>query len=288
MELRRGSQLITVPKHPKLLVEFNFHQIAFVMGLSHPKFQALCVTNAGEYFYSEQTPEALCRNLEARWQDYYLNTRRQYKETWEQVYHHALESWENKLGQLKNPLRVASCGKHSFWSADPANPYGIWFFTPGCEAIEIEHGKLHFMTHSANDQVISWTAQPKTGEKPLVSPLQLSLLMDYVSRKALIVYTYAIANLGNKLDDLDIELPPFHPTPVAPQFPIRKWFFDQDIDATYSFLIARSGGEGGAAIEALANKQEEKDKAQEKRAEKAKQKEIIAKLKQMSQKNKNK
>ena len=249
-------------RHRPLLTNFNDAHIAFVVGIKVKPYHAVCVTKAGRLLFSKQTPATLCSILERIWQIYRIPTYRQVIEAWAQTMAQDGPAVRPSLHQFPGPLRVASCGRRSFWSPNPNNEAGLWFFTPACSAIEIHGNAVTFQTQTGS-RVIHWSAKLEA-ETPLpVSQARVDLLAEFVSRKALIIQTYAQALLGQLAQDQGLQLKHYPAAHPAPQFPLSRWFLQEahqpDLQLLINMIFGRSADETGEFIETLANLQQEND-----------------------------
>jgi hypothetical protein len=251
MELLKSSQKVDVAALPKYrLQDFNARNIAFVVGINEAGFHSLAVTESGRMSFSVHKPAALCRKLERQWEMYVLPTRRATLEAWRQTLKHTTDDVKPKLGQFRAPLRVATCGTRSFWSPNPNNELGLWFFTPSCQNIEIHRDKVTFNTHSSK-RVIQWAARIKEGVPLPVSQARIDLLSEFVARKAAITQRTAVKLLGQLAFDQGIQVPGYPATQAEPQFPLKMWLLKEDVAFIVALIFGNSEEKLGIFIQAL-------------------------------------
>lgn len=251
MELLKSSHLVDISALPKhRLQDFNARDIAFVVGINEVGFHSLVVTESGDMSFSVHKPAALCRQLERQWQMYVLPARRATLQAWRQTLKDATDDVKPKLGQFRAPLRVATCGTRSFWSPNPNNELGLWFFTPSCQNIEIHSDKVTFNTHSGKS-VIEWAARIKEHVPLPVSQARVDLLAEFVVRKAALTQRSAVKLLGQLAFDQGIQVPGYPVTQAEPQFPLKMWFLKEDVAFIVALIFGNSEEKLGAFILAL-------------------------------------
>ena len=260
MDLYKESTFINVNAAPKMqLKKFDYQTIAFVMGTHHLNFPSLCVTINGELFFSPHQPVTLCQQLEDEWQAYYFYTRQPILNIWDQIVAQSVKEAQTNLGQFRAPLRVATCGGYSFWSPNPGNHFGFWFFTPTCQDILVHDDQVDFTTTDRIGHTIHWTGRRQTGEAHLVTQARVDILADYVLRKATLTHKVALQLAGNILVQQRMNLKGSPRVDLPPLFPLDKWFYQEDLSATLSVLFGHSPELTAKRIELMHNYQEKKD-----------------------------
>lgn len=96
-----------------------------------------------------------------------------------------------------------------------------------------------------------------------VSQARVDILADFVARKAVIIQTYAQALLGQLARDQDLQLDAYPAGQLAPQFPLSRWFLQDehqaDLQLIANLIFGRSADETGGFIERLYKMQHEND-----------------------------
>lgn len=215
----------TVPVVP--LTQFNDPDIAFVVGIIHRKYKSYCVTKAGGFYASTQTPEQLCRILDAAWTRYDLWTHHDVHTSWVNLQADASAAVQAQLKKFQGAMRVASCGKRSFWSPRPYAKTGLWFFTPACQDIVIHQKFVQFTTH-AHGQDIHWQAALEDDANLPITPATLAVLMRFVEQKAAIVQAFAHQEATEILHDQEITVPGYDFTKTQLRYPIGAELFRTD------------------------------------------------------------
>lgn len=237
MDLYQESTRIKIPTQPKtLLKKFDYQTIAFVLGTHLIRFPTVCVTIHGGLLFSRYTPVALCQQLEDEWQIYYFYTRQQTLDLWDQTVVNALVEGQTKLGQYHGPLRVATCGGYSFWTPNPGNKFGFWFFTPTCQNIKVHDNQVDFTTTDENGQITHWTGKRQNGESHLITQARLDTLADFVWRKAALTHKVALQLAGNILTQQTLNIEGYSRIDMQPMFPLDKSFYEEDLNATLDVL----------------------------------------------------
>lgn len=230
MLLSKETKLINYRSVPTVpLTQFDDADIAFVVGVIHPRYKALCVTKAGGFFASPLTPQQLCDQLDAAWVHYSLWTHHDFHTAWVNLTTTAPVAVVKQLKQFQGPMRVASCGKRSFWSPRPYYKQGVWFFTPACQHIVL-HDKAVTFTTQAHGQEIHWAAFDEHDRRLPVRPETLAALMHYVDQKAAIIQAFAHQESAELLRDQEIVVPGFEFSHRQSLYPLPAILFQQDVD----------------------------------------------------------
>lgn len=265
MELLKGNKLISLDSSPYAeLQDFSDRDIAFVLGIDHAGMHSLCVTESGTLLVSRRKPASLCHQLERNWQLYLLGTRIETVEAWKKILKQATDAVKPSLAQFPSPLRVATCGTRSFWSPNPTNEAGLWFFTPTCHHIQVKGEHVEFTT-KYRGHTTHWAARMGAGVALPVSQARVDLLREFVDRKAEATQRFALTLIGQLLFDQGIHLKQYPRAQTTPQFPLSKWFFEHDRDLVMTLIFGRSGGESGDFIEMLYDAQVKKDEKRRKK-----------------------
>lgn len=216
----------TVPTVP--LTQFNDPDIAFVVGIIHPQYKSYCVTKAVGFYASTQTPEQLCRILETAWTRYELWTHHDVHTSWVNLQAQTPQAVQAQLRKFQGPMRVASCGKRSFWSPRPYAKTGLWFFTPACQHIVLHQQFVEFTTH-AHGQDLYWQAALEDHGNLPVSAAALNVLRQFVVQKAAIVQAFAYQEATEILHDQEVSVPGYDFFGTRPRFPISAELFRTDV-----------------------------------------------------------
>lgn len=260
MDLFKESTFVNIKAVPKTqLKKFDYQTIAFVLGTHNLNFPSLCVTINGELLFSAHQPVTLCQQLEDEWQTYYFYTRQPMLAIWDQIVTQSIQEAQTSLGQFRAPLRVATCGGYSFWSPNPGNHFGLWFFTPTCQHIQVHDDQVDFTTTDKLGHTTNWTGRRQNGESHLVAQARVDILADYVLRKATLTHKVALQLAGNILTQQHMNVKGYPRVDLPPLFPLNKWFYQEDLSATLNVLYGHSPELAANRIGLLHKYQEKKD-----------------------------